>query len=240
MSDTVKKWPKVLPPLSPQQKEAREKFMLQWQQTLPSYGPLEKFNQGWVTTLPLKAGGKTLEIGAGIGAHLAYEDLSQQEYHCLEYREEWCGHLRKMMPPERVICGDIQRRQAWPDSFFDRIVAIHVLEHLLDLPSALAEIWRLLKDDGTFDVMLPTEGKLAYSLGRKASAERLFRRDFKMDYTPIIRHEHVSTLEEVLVELAKYFKAEKRRHFPFPWLPLSHVNLVMGMRLGKLKAGESK
>jgi SAM-dependent methyltransferase len=241
VSETRKIWPKVLPPLSPAQAEAREKFMLQWQHTLPvKYGMIEKFNQGWVTTLPLKDGCRTLEVGAGTGAHLVLEDLTRQDYYALEYREKWCGYIRKLIAPERVICGDIQQRQAWPDKHFDRVVGIHVLEHLADLPAALKEIGRLLKDDGKLDVILPCEGRLAYGLGRKISAERQFRRDFKMDYGPIVRHEHINTLDEVLEELELLFESEVRRMYPFPWLPSKDLNLALGMRMKKRPAGGAR
>jgi ubiquinone/menaquinone biosynthesis C-methylase UbiE len=33
------------------------------------------------------------------------------------------------------------------DGYFDRVIAIHVLEHLPDLPRALREISRLMKKD---------------------------------------------------------------------------------------------
>lgn len=211
--------------------------MLLWHQTLPrKYGLIERFNQGWLPTLPLKPRGKTLEVGAGLGAHLAFADLKSQDYFCLEMREEFCRRLRRMLPKRRVVRGDIQRRQAWPDKSFDRVLAIHVLEHLLDLPRALAEISRLLKPEGVFDLVAPCEGSLAYGLARKISAERLFRREFKMDYTPIIRQEHVSTLPEILDELKAFFRVEKRRFFPLPWMPLQACNLVVGMRLRKINA----
>jgi SAM-dependent methyltransferase len=129
-----------------------------------------------------------------------------------------------------VHCGDIEQRQAWPDGFFDRVVVVHVLEHLRNLPAALTEICRLLKPDGCFDAVLPCEGGLAYSVARKLSAERLFRRRFGMDYTPIIRNEHVSTLDEILVELDRLFEVRARSFFPIP-LPIPTVNLCVAMRL---------
>ena len=227
------KWPKTPPCLTSEQLIAREKFMMLWHQELPrKYGLVERFNHGFVTSLPCKQGSKTLEIGAGLGEHSRHEDLSMQEYHCLEYREEFCVELRKLLGPERVYCGDIQIRQTWEDRSFDRIIAIHVLEHLINLPAALSEVSRVLRDDGFFDIVIPTEGGLAYSLGRKLSAERLFRKNFKMAYTPIIQNEHVSTCVEILDELSKLFFVEKRTYFPLK-IPSSNLNLFIGMRLKK-------
>ena len=155
---TAQRWPKRPPRLTPQQEQAREAFMVAWHQVLPSgYAAVERFNHGYVSRLPITNGSTTLEIGAGLGAHSKFEDLTRQDYYCLEYREDFCRELRKLFPIDRVRCGDIEQRQAWPDGFFDRIVGVHVLEHLRNLPAALIEIHRLLKPDGCFDVVLPCE-----------------------------------------------------------------------------------
>jgi SAM-dependent methyltransferase len=226
-------WPKTPPVLTPEQLKAREGFMKLWHEVLPKkYGLIEKFNQGYVAQLPLKEGSVTLEVGAGLGEHAKYEDLSKQDYYCLDYREEFCKELRKVFSPsERVSCGDIQKKQEWAAATFDRIIAIHVLEHLPDLPAALAEISRLLKPDGVFDVVIPTDGGFAYNLARRISAERFFKKNFKMDYGPIIKNEHVSTYDEITEVLFAKFRLQTRSFFPC-LVPISGLNLCVGMRLG--------
>jgi hypothetical protein len=94
----------------------------------------------------------------------------------------------------------------------------------------VAEIRRLLKPDGCFDAVLPCEGGLAYAVARKVSAERLFRKRFGMDYTPIIRNEHVSTLDEIVEELDRVFEVEARSFFPLR-VPISTMNLCVSLRL---------
>jgi SAM-dependent methyltransferase len=230
-SRTVATWPKRPVPLTPEQERAREAFVALWHRELPSkYSAIERFNHGVVSKLPVVDGSRTLEIGAGLGAHSKFEDLSRQDYYCLEYREEFCRELATLFPPDRVRCGDIEQRQPWPDGFFNRIVVIHVLEHLRNLPAALTEIKRLLAPGGVFDVVIPCEGSLAYSLARKISAERLFRKHFKMDYTPIIRNEHVSTYYEIIDELFRDFTVRTRSFFPIP-APVSAINLAVAFRL---------
>jgi len=227
-------WPKEPPVLSPEQEAAREEFMKLWHEHLPARARgLERFNQGYVASLPHKPGSKTLEIGAGLGAHLEFENLRDQEYYCLEYREKFCRELCKKIPAEQVFMGDIQKRQSWQDKAFDRIVAIHVLEHLPDLPSAIKETSRLLRDSGTFDIVIPCEGGLAYSLLRKLTAERLFRKTWKMDYLPIIRNEHVSECKEILDLVFTYFRVERQKFYPFSFLKWVWPNLCIGMRLRK-------
>jgi len=95
----------------------------------------------------------------------------------LEYREEFCQRLR-LLPSVKVIQGDIQLRTPFESGSFDRVVAIHVLEHLRDLPPAIDEIERVLASGGIFDVVLPCRDRRLL-LARKLSAERLFHRRFK-------------------------------------------------------------
>lgn len=227
-------WPKVPPSLSTEQLEAREKFMMRWHQELPTkYKMLENFNHGYPAGLEVKPGSVTLEIGAGIGEHSRFENLAIQDYHCLEYREAFCIELRKLFKENRVFSGDIHKRQEqWADGYFDRVIAIHVLEHLVNLPKALEEICRLMKTNAVFDVVLPTEGGLAYSLARKISAQRLFESNFKMDYTPIIKNEHVSVFTEIIDAIQERFTIVHQRYFPL-MVPVSDLNLCVGLRLKK-------
>jgi SAM-dependent methyltransferase len=227
-------WPKNPPPLTADQEAAREAYRMLWHQRMPTkYAVVERFNHGFPVRLPLKTGSVTLEIGAGLGAHAEFEDLTRQNYHFLEYREEFCKEIRQKHPSADVRCGDIEKRQPWADGYFDRIVAIHVLEHLRNLPLAIQEISRLLKADGALDIVIPCEGGFAHSLGRKITAERLFRKNFKMDFTPIRKNEHVNTYQEIMSVLRVDFAIQESEFFPLK-IPLHNLNFCAGFRLIKL------
>ena len=68
-------WPKRLQAFTEEEQRVRDAFMARWLEYLPQQGGfVERFNHGY----PLRAaaaGQRTLEIGAGLGAHLRYEDL---------------------------------------------------------------------------------------------------------------------------------------------------------------------
>jgi SAM-dependent methyltransferase len=235
-SDTRSKWPKVVPELSAAQQQALEEWYVLWLERYNKDTILDRFNYGFPSSLPIRAGCRTLHVGPGVGSHLAHEDLSKQDYHVLELRDDFCKKLRELLPADHVHLGNIEERQAFPDGNFDRVIAIHVLEHLRNLPAALDEISRLLAPDGVLDVVLPCEGGLAYSFARQISSKRLFEKNFKMAYEPIIRSEHVNQLWEVNEELFTRFRSERTRRFPLP-IPFDTVNIFVGYRLRKLASG---
>jgi len=232
------KWPKVLPPLTPEQKLRSDEFMKLWHEELagrPRYGLIERFNHNYPVHQSRPGFRTTLEIGAGLGEHLDYEQLTPEQernYYCNEFRENMAAEIRRRHPHVRPILGDCQQRLDFPDGFFDRYIAVHVLEHLPDLPSAIREAYRLLRrPGGQLLVVIPTEGSPAYSVARKLSAERVWNRRFGGGYEEFYRREHINFPDEILGELQPYFTIAHRRYFPLPFLPFVACNLCIGLTL---------
>jgi hypothetical protein len=76
---TTAKWPKTLPPLTAEQERIRDDFRHAWHEELPKkYGVIERFSHGYVVKHAPAAYTHTLEIGVGIGEHLAYERLTAE------------------------------------------------------------------------------------------------------------------------------------------------------------------
>lgn len=232
------KWPKVLPPLSPEQRVRSDAFMKLWHEELARrkrYGLIERFNHQFPIRHSPPGFRTTLEIGAGLGEHLEYEQLTPEQetgYHCNEYREIMAAEINRRFPKVQTVVSDCQQRMDFADGFFDRIIAIHVLEHLPNLPACLAELYRLInKDTGRLLVVIPTEGSLAYSLARKISAERAWNKNFSVPYAEFYKREHINVPHEILAELDPYFIVENRGYFPLPWLPWISSNLIIGLSL---------
>jgi SAM-dependent methyltransferase len=231
------KWPKVLPTLTPEQRRRSDEFMKLWQIELagrPRYGMLEKFNH----TFPIEHSPPdfktTLEIGAGLGEHLKWEKLSpeqEQGYYCNEFRDNMAAEIRRRFPNVQTVVGDCQKPIDLPDGYFDRYIAIHVLEHLPNLPAAIREAWRLLnKKTGRMLIVIPAEGSPAYGLARMISAQRLWNRHFTAPYAEFYKREHINLVPEVLEELDPYFTIEAKGFFPLR-VPLLFCNLVIGFAL---------
>lgn len=232
MSPSAGKWPKTFPPLSAEQERIRDDFVHAWHEELPKkYGIVERFNHGYVVEHAPISFTRTLEIGAGIGEHLDYERLTPAQragYVALELRPQMAAAIATRHPDVQTAVGDCQQRLDFPDGHFDRILAIHVLEHLPDLPAAIAEMHRLCR--GVFQVVIPTEGGLAYGLARRISAQRFFERRYNLPYRWVIEREHVNEPREIYEELAPYFTIEHRQHFPLR-VPSVNLNLIIGLTL---------
>jgi len=233
---SARQWPKVLPPLTPEQKQISDDFVKLWLEVLPRrYGRVEEFNHRYPLRHSPAGFRTTLEIGAGLGEHLQYETLTpeqEENYVALELRETMAAEIRRRFPRVRTVVGDCQRRIDFPDGFFDRIIAIHVLEHLPDLPGCFREAWRVLRQPGgRFLVVIPTEGSPAYGLARKISAERVYKKKYGGSYAWFHQREHLNRVWEILEELHPYFIVESRRFFPLPFLPFIFCNLFVGLTL---------
>lgn len=232
------KWPKTLPPLTPEQKVICDDFMKRWHVELAGrsrYGMIERFNHLFPVKHSRPGFKTTLEIGAGLGEHLQYEKLSPEQernYHCNEFRENMAAEIKRRFPNVQTVVGDCQQRMNFADGYFDRYIAVHVLEHLPDLPAAIREAYRLLnKEHGQMLVVIPCEGSPAYTLARRLSAQRVFEKAYKMPYDIFIKREHINLPHEILEELNPYFTVESRSFFPLPFLPFVLNNLCIGLVL---------
>ncbi len=228
-------WPKAIPELTPEQKVISDDFMRYWHEVLPKrYGVLERFNHSYPVRHAPGNFLRTLEIGAGLGEHLAYERLSPEQeinYTALELRENMAERIRERFPRVKTSVGDCQDRLPFPDGCFDRVLAVHVLEHLPNLPGAVREVHRLCDPErGLLSVVIPCEGGLAYGLARKISAQRLFEKRYKQSYEWFIRREHINRPQEIMTELGEYFETVHRSWFPLG-MPSVNLNLCIGLTL---------
>lgn len=233
--ETDTRWPKILPPLTEEQQRISDDFMHYWHEVLPrKYGVIDNFNHGYPVCHAPDKFRSTLEIGAGLGEHLCYEKLTEEQkrnYVALELREKMAARIRERFPMIQTSVGDCQERLDFPDGSFDRVLAIHVLEHLPNLPAALREVHRLCHPErGVFSVVIPCEGGLAYTFARRVSAQRIFEKRYRQPYDWFIQREHINVPSEIFRELEPYFEIVDRAFFPLR-IPAVFCNLCIGLTL---------
>lgn len=233
MKSTI--WPKTFPPLSAEQIAISDDFMRYWHEILSSrYRIVDSFNHHYVVKHAPRTFLTTIEIGAGNGEHLYYEHLSEKQkahYHAIDIRENMLAALHERFPEIQTSCADCQIRMPFADGYADRILAIHVLEHLPNLPAAVQEMYRLCNpSEGVCSVVIPCEGSLAYTVARKISAQRVFEKRYKQSYRWFIEREHINRPDEIMRELDPYFEIVSSSYFPIP-LPVQMINLCIGLTL---------
>ena len=129
----------------------------------------------------------------------------------------------------QVVTGDCQKRLDFEDGYFDRILAIHVLEHLPNLPAAVQEAYRVCDNARAAARGHPLRGKPGLHDGARFRPSEFSKR-YGQPYKWFIEREHLNRPREILNELAGYFTVVHRAFFPIP-VPLIFCNLVIGLTL---------
>lgn len=112
------------------------------------------------------------------------------------------------------------------DEQFDLVISFYTLEHMYPLKDYLKELERLLCKGGLIAGGIPTEGGLAWGLGRFLTSRRYILHNLKIDPDKIIPWVHPNFAEVVLKELDQTFTPIRKKYWPFG-LPFLDINLVV-------------
>jgi SAM-dependent methyltransferase len=223
-------WPKSRPVLTKEQQKVFSEWYQYWlskEGMQGRYSFIDRFGHEYAVKT-FEKNCTTLDIGAGNGAHLGYEDLDSQEYTAFELSGELIEIIKKDYPKAKAIIGDCQKEMDFRNNYFDRVLAIHVLEHLDNLPVTLNEVHRILRPNGKFSVVIPCESGMLYNFGKKFSSERMFKKKFHQNYDWLIKYDHINTAYEVIRELKDLFSIVSTQYFPF-LIPSINLELVIGI-----------
>ena len=239
ISNFRKNFPKYISKLNSEDQKIHDDFVKSWLQELnkKKYNLIENFNHEYSVNYLLKSNLKsyinTLELGCGIGSHLNYENLNSQNYHVADIRENVLNEVKKKNKDIKILLCDVQKKMSFNDGYFDRVNAIHILEHLHNLPSCIDEVHRLLNFNGIFQVVIPCDPGFIYKICRNISAKRIFEKKYKKKYDTFIKREHINTPYEIMGIIEEKFEKIDTNFFPFK-IPLINLNLCIGLTYRKI------
>jgi ubiquinone/menaquinone biosynthesis C-methylase UbiE len=144
--------------------------------------------------------GRVLDVGCGNGEFLATLGARGWEVYGTEFSEAGCALARS----KRITVHQGTLPSArFPDRFFDVVTLWHVLEHLPEPPVELAEIGRVLRDDGLLVVEVPNSDSLTFRL--------CGRRWYHLDLPRHLQHFTPTTLQRLLGQAG--FAPSRRQDF---------------------------
>jgi 2-polyprenyl-3-methyl-5-hydroxy-6-metoxy-1,4-benzoquinol methylase len=117
-----------------------------------------------VRTPPLEKVGNVLDIGCSGGDYLAYLRTLGWEVHGIELDEEAARYARERFGIHVHVGAAEHALNDFPDEGFDVVTMWHVLEHLFDPSSVLAEVHRVLRPDGILMLEMPNFDSLWASM----------------------------------------------------------------------------
>lgn len=155
--------------------------------------------------------GTLLDIGFASGIFLPELSKRSQALHGIDLHAD-LTLVNNMMQQEGLQATLVNASVTdipYPADFFDCIVCMSVLEHVKDLPSAIDEIFRVLKPNGQAILGFPVENPLSRLIFKIAY---IWHPQIELD------DEHVSTHYEILQATAKRFEMIQHRQVP-PLVP---------------------
>ncbi len=154
-------------------------------------------------------GMRMLEIGAGTLNHLSYvpSSVSYSIVEPYEYLFKTSPHAHRIS----MAYADISDIPA--EVKYDQIVSIATFEHVCSLPEVVAHAGLHLSNPGQLRVAIPSEGTLLWYLGWKLTTGLEFRLRRGLNYSVLMKYEHVNTAREIEQILAMLFREVKVRVF---------------------------
>ena len=216
---------------------------LEWQKTYTQFylanqreGIGTRVNDaGYHVMAEIDLNGKTvLEIGAGDIRHLNHWVGRPEKYLIADVSPDMMQIAAERLESSGVTHETLmlQREQPLPlaDSSVDVIVSFYSLEHLYPLAPYLEDMLRVLKPGGTLIGAIPTEGGLAWGIGRALTSRRWFKKNTTIDPDKIICWEHPNFADEILMQLDAHMARQSISFWPTPKLPFLDSNLIIRFR----------
>ena len=132
-----------------------------------------------------KRGEKIIDIGCGDGYYLhllSHLGISDLHLSGTDYDIKGLDKTKKNLDNSKIkiYSGDLMKKLPFENNFFDKILCIETLEHVINPERVLKEFYRVLKSSGTLIITYPT----------KAIVERIY--EFLVPKKKFIISEHLT------------------------------------------------
>lgn len=175
---------------------------------------------------------KTLEVGCGLGNHI---DFVNHEYDTYFLTDMNIARIQpKLCKNAKIhISKQDARKLEFEDSSIDRLIAVHVLEHLHAPEEVLGEWSRVVSPGGIISILLPTDPGLAWRFGRYTRIRnKMIAAGIEYDYW--MAKEHVNPINNLLAFIRYYFDNRQETWYPAR-IPSMDLNLFYGVTIANTK-----
>jgi len=174
--------------------------------------------------------GSVLEVGAGTGNHFRFVKHAFDSYTMTDIDEDALKVSKSRYADKRI---SIEREQgtalSYPNDTFDRLIAVHVLEHLPQPHLVLREWTRVVRSGGVISILIPTDPGLAWRLGRNLGPKQRFNKRFG-NYDYIMAREHINSCINLVSLINHEFESQKLNWWPF-LIPSVDINLFVSINI---------
>lgn len=189
-------------------------------------------NSGYKILNTLNLDNKTvLEIGPGNLPHIDFWNGRPKMYWLIDRREEFLSQAKSKLDAKKIAANTALLDTEWEilpveAGSIDIVVSFYTLEHLYPLQTYLENITNVLKPGGLLVGAIPTEGGLAWGLGRYLTTRRWFLKHTKIDPDKIICWEHPNMANDIIQTLRDMMHEKKISFWPLK-IPMIDFNLTI-------------
>lgn len=170
--------------------------------------------------------GKTiLELGPGKIEHILYNDSRPDKYILVDIDKQFLESSGEILKEsgynsiEKIAIPTDNTKLPLDDNSVDVILTFHQLEHVYNLENYILDLKRVLKPGGYLVGAVPTEGGIAWGLGRFMTSRQYVKRNMSFNYDKIICWEHPNFVDNISSILDKHFIRKEFKKKPFASLP---------------------
>ena len=101
------------------------------------------------------------------------------------------------------------------------------------LEDYITDLKRVLKPGAIIICAIPSEGGLAWGLGRFLTSKKWVEKNSKVNFNKIICWEHPNFSDFVINKLDTNFTNKNKFFWPFNWIKLIDLNLILSFKYYK-------